>query len=86
MAETDSFQRDKKKNKYEQIVKILDKRIYPELKKNPYYSKHIRKLKGEFEGIYRYRISDYRIFYTTYEEKAIVIMMNISHRKDRYKR
>ncbi len=85
IAETESFQRDKQKKEYKKIVEKLDTRIYPELKKNPFYGKHIRKLKGEFEGIYRYRIGDYRVFYTIDKEKIIVFMTNIIHRKDSYK-
>ena len=86
IAETESFQKDKQKEEFKKIVEKLEKRIYPELKKNPFYGKHIRKLKGEFEGIYRYRIGDYRVFYTIDKGKVIIFMTNIFHRKDSYKR
>jgi mRNA interferase RelE/StbE len=53
----------------------LNNYIYLILKKNPYSGKNIKKLKGEFEGVYRYRIGDIRIFYKINEEKIIIFMI-----------
>ncbi len=85
IAETNTFEKDKKQKKYKKLVKKLEDKIYTQLKRNPYYGKNIKKLKGEFEGVYRIRLGDYRIFYIIDSKKKIVFMLNISHRKSSYK-
>lgn len=44
-----------------------------------------RKLKGE-EDVYRVRQGSYRIIYEVIENKIIVLVLKIGHRKDIYKR
>lgn len=44
-----------------------------------------RKLKGE-EDVYRVRQGSYRIIYEVIENKIIVLVFKIGHRKDIYKR
>ena len=44
-----------------------------------------RKLKGE-EDVYRVRQGIYRIIYEVIENKIIVLVLKIGHRKDIYKR
>ena len=83
IAETKSFQKFKNKidkKKYEKIVNI----VYPQLKSNPFYGTNIKKLKGEFEGYYRYRIGNYRLFYIVEEEKVIVIVTDFRTRQNSY--
>jgi mRNA interferase RelE/StbE len=41
-----------------------------------------RKLKGRLG--YRLRVADYRIIYTIFDDKLIVNVINIGHRKDVY--
>ena len=41
-------------------------------------------LKGKFSGLRKFRIGDYRIIYTVYNNT--VLILRISHRKDVYKR
>ena len=43
-------------------------------------------LSKPFEGLYRYRVGDYRVIFQ-YEEKRLIIVtiMTIKHRKDAYK-
>lgn len=59
--------------------------VYPQLRNNPYFGPNIKKLKGEFENVYRYRIGDIRLFYVIDQQKVIVIMTDIENRKDSYK-
>lgn len=62
IAETKTFQ--KVKNKLDaKLYKNIKEIIYPQLKHNPFFGNNIKKLKGEFEGVYRYRFGNYRLFY-----------------------
>ncbi len=83
IAETKSFLKIKDKidsKIYSKVVKI----VYPQLKENPFFGTNIKKLKGEFEGYYRYRIGDYRLFYLIENEKVIVVVVDLRHRKNAY--
>ena len=46
-------------------------------------TKNVKMLKGEFKGLYRLRVGDYRIIFRTQNESVIIIA--ILHRKDVYK-
>lgn len=46
-------------------------------------TKNVKMLKGEFKGLFRLRIGDYRIIFRTQYESLIII--SILHRKDVYK-
>ena len=48
-------------------------------------NEHIIKLKGN-NPYYRFRISDYRVVFEKFEEKLIILVVKIGHRKDIYKR
>ena len=84
IAETISFEKDKQKEKYKHLNKKLERQVYPQLRENPFWGRNIKKLKGEFEGIYRYRIGDFRILYMIDKKRVIVFMLNIIDRKDSY--
>jgi mRNA interferase RelE/StbE len=43
--------------------------IYPILRNNPFFGVNIKKLKGEYKDIYRFRIGDYRLFYKVNEKE-----------------
>jgi mRNA interferase RelE/StbE len=55
------------------------------LRNNPFFGPNIKRLKGEFASIFRYRIGNFRIFYTVNQEKKLVFILDISHRKDAYR-
>ncbi|MDR1956907.1 MAG: type II toxin-antitoxin system RelE/ParE family toxin [Treponema sp.] len=55
------------------------------LRKNPYFSPNIKKLKGKHDDIYRFRIGDYRLFYKLNENDYLIFILNIENRKDAYK-
>ena len=83
IAQTKEFDKNIKKldlRIYNKIKNI----VYPQLKKNPFYGTNIKKLKGEYEGVYRYRIGNYRLFYIIENDKIIVIITSISHRQGAY--
>jgi len=84
IAETESFQKNLKKINSTKIYSRIKTIVYPQLKKNPYFGPNIKKLKGEYEGFYRFRISDYRLFYSIDNEKIIVFILALKKRKDAY--
>jgi mRNA interferase RelE/StbE len=85
IAETFFFKEKVEKPEFKRFYSKILNYIYPILKKNPFYGKNIKKLKGEFEDIYRYRIGDVRVFYKVEEKEIIVFMIDIEWRKDSYK-
>lgn len=84
IAETKTFAKVKKKINPKLYQKINDV-VYPQLRSNPYFGANIKKLKGEFEGFYRYRIGNYRLFYLIDDKKVFVFVIDLKHRKDAYK-
>ncbi len=42
-------------------------------------------LKGNFKGLYRYRIGDYRVIYVIDQEEKKIIILKVNHRKKVYK-
>jgi mRNA interferase RelE/StbE len=83
IAETKSFQKLKSKidqKVYEKIVNI----VYPQLRANPFFGTNIKKLKGELDRYYRYRIGNYRLFYTIEDDKVLVVITDYKHRQNSY--
>lgn len=44
-----------------------------------------KKLKGKLEGVWRIRVRDYRILYDIDEEKKVVVILGILHRRTAYR-
>ncbi|TGL58710.1 type II toxin-antitoxin system RelE family toxin [Leptospira sarikeiensis] len=85
IAETEQFQNKLKDRQFSHLQKKLTDYVYPILKKNPFFGPNIKKLKGEFDGLYRYRIGKYRLFYLIKDNELLVIFVDIDQRKDSYK-
>ena len=83
IAQTKEFEKNIKKLDSKIYTKIKNI-VYPQLKKNPFYGANIKKLKGEYEGVYRYRIGNYRLFYIIDNDKVVVVVTTISHRQNAY--
>ena len=62
------------------IVRRLLGKLEDELSKNPPRGET---LKGEFDGLFKYRIGDYRVIYTKTQEG--VLILRIAHRKEAYR-
>ncbi len=85
IAETRTFQKKIFKGEYQHHYSRARERLYPQLRENPYSGPNVKKLKGDLSGVYRYRIGDYRLFYTIDTEKKLVFMLDMDNRKDSYK-
>jgi mRNA interferase RelE/StbE len=84
IAETDHFQKKIKSRMFSSLYGKIRDYVYPILRRNPYFGPNIKKLKGEFEGVYRYRIGNYRLFYLIQGSELIVLILDIEQRKDAY--
>ncbi len=84
IAETDAFVRSIKRSD-QKIVEKIRTVIYPQLSENPFFGNNIKKLKGELQGLYRYRVGGHRLFYKIDQGRVIVFMLELKLRKDSYK-
>ncbi len=85
IAETDTFEKKISSLKYKALYKKINDYVYPILRENPFFGPNIKKLKGEYKDVYRFRIGDYRLFYKISDETVIVFILDIEARKDAYK-
>ena len=60
--------------------------VYPRLRSNPYFGPNIRRLQGELKSIFRYRMGDYRLFYTIDPDNRRIYILELQNRKDAYKK
>ena len=82
IAETDTFVSKLSDPKFSKVYKKISDYVYPQLRENPFFGSNIKKLKGDFEGLYRYRVGNYRIFYKIENNQVLVIILDIDDRKD----
>ncbi len=85
IAETEIFEKKINSIKYKSLYQKITDYVYPILRENPYFGPNIKKLKGNYKELYRYRIGDYRLFYKVSEETVIIFILDIESRKDAYK-
>ena len=86
IAETSTFKKRVETRGFQQYYKKLIENVYPRLKVNPYYGPNIKRLKGDLKSVFRYRIGDYRLFYTVDPERKYVFILTLENRKDSYKK
>lgn len=84
IAETPRFEKKAGSAEYRAVCEKARQYVYPRLKENPFFGPNIKKLKGELAGVYRYRIGNYRLFYTVRELNIVVVVIDIAKRKDAY--
>ena len=82
IAETENFRKQINKLNLKKLYAKIENLIYPQLRANPFFGPNIKKLKGEYEGVYRIRIGSYRLFYTIDKQKVIVFVLEITQKKD----
>jgi mRNA interferase RelE/StbE len=84
IAEADQFADKIAENKYKRLYSKIHDYVYPQLRNNPFFGPNIKRLKGSLSGFYRYRIGNFRLFYTIDTNKIIVFMIDVADRKDAY--
>jgi mRNA interferase RelE/StbE len=85
IAETENFFKKINSKKYSHLYQKLIEDVYPLLKNNPFFGINIKKLKGKYKHVYRFRIQNYRLFYTVEDEKKLIFLIDIESRQDAYK-
>ena len=85
IAETETFSKKINSKKFNKLYRKIVEDIYPILKSNPFFGSNIKKLKGAYKDVYRFRIGDYRLFYKIDEQESIIFVLNIENRQDAYK-
>lgn len=73
-------------------LSVLDRVIQKQLKEkiillatDPAQLKNnIKPLKGEYSGKFRLRVRDYRVIFRIEEEKVLIMIIRIGHRKEVY--
>ena len=66
------------------VVSKLRRIVYPQLRRNPHYGPHVRKLRNYSPETWRYRIGAWRFFYEIDESDRTVFMIAASHRGSAY--
>ena len=56
------------------------------LRREPHFGPNIKRLQGEFSDFYRYRLGDYRLFYTIHDEETVVVFADLRSRQASYRK
>ena len=86
--ETQQFEKDLKKLAragHPAVFQKLRQIVYPQLRSNPHFGTHVRKLRNYSPETWRYRIGAWRFFYEIDEDERIVFMIAVSHRGSAYR-
>jgi mRNA interferase RelE/StbE len=68
------------------IQNKLETYVYPQLRLEPHFGLNIKKLRNYKPDTWRYRIGDYRVFYTIDENDCLVLLLVVENRDKAYKR
>ncbi len=85
--ETNQFLKDLKKldkSVQRRIYNEISNIIYPQIKSNPYFGKHIKKLKAYKPETWRYGIGNFRLFYEINDKDKIVDIITVEIRGNLY--
>jgi len=85
IAETKTFSKHVANSEFKQVYGKLANFVYLQLTDNPHFGPNIKKLKGEYEGVYRDRIGSNRVFYIIDENSKLIFMIDNQKRNDSYK-
>jgi mRNA interferase RelE/StbE len=67
------------------IQKKLKEYVYPQVKLEPHFGINIKKLRGYTLDTWRYRIGNYRVFYTIDENDLLVLLLIVESRDKAYR-
>jgi mRNA interferase RelE/StbE len=68
------------------IQNKLKEYVYPQIKSEPHFGINIKKLKGYSPSTWRYRIGNYRIFYTIDDNDQLILLLVVENRDKAYKK
>ena len=86
--ETDEFKEQNQllaRRRGRSIDAKLSNYVYPQLREEPHYGPNIKRLQGYEPLTWRYRVGNFRIFYSIDEAEQIVFILTIDDRKDAYR-
>jgi mRNA interferase RelE/StbE len=85
IAEADKYFDKVNSKEFGRLYQKISEDVYPILRRNPFFGPNIKKLKGKYKGVYRFRTGDYRLFYKIEKFELIVFMFDIESRQGAYK-
>ncbi len=59
--------------------------IFTQLRGEPHFGTNIKKLKGYYPEVWRYRLGHFRLFYDIDENEKVVNILTVEHRKEAYR-
>ena len=68
------------------IQNKLKEYVYPQIKSEPHFGINIKKLKGYSPSTWRYRIGNYRVFYTIDDNDQLILLLVVENRDKAYKK
>ncbi|MGZ6987454.1 MAG: type II toxin-antitoxin system RelE family toxin [Thermoanaerobaculia bacterium] len=86
--ETRQFQRDMEAlgpDVCDRLEKKLRSHVYPHLVESPRFGPNVKRLQGFDPPTWRYRIGDWRFFFSIDDGKQIVSMLAADHRSRAYR-
>jgi mRNA interferase RelE/StbE len=60
--------------------------VYPQIKKEPHFGINIKKLKKYEPETWRYRIGNFRVFYTIEDDGNLVLLLVVENRGKAYRK
>ena len=89
LFETDEFLKSiekLQKNDKALIKNKLNVYVYPQLRSEPHFGINIKKLRGYSTDTWRYRVGNYRIFYTIDKNDYLVLLLVVENRNKAYRK
>jgi mRNA interferase RelE/StbE len=60
-------------------------RCFRQLEQEPRRHRNITPLKGDLAGLFRFRVGDYRVIYAIDDQRQVVEVSKIAHRREAYR-
>ena len=86
--ETETFQEDIERlsrSGLKRIKEKLEEHVYVQLRAEPHFGAHIKRLKNWDPPTWRYRIGAWRFFYEIDDKDKVVSMTAVDHRGEAYR-
>ncbi|MCP4186988.1 MAG: type II toxin-antitoxin system RelE/ParE family toxin [Gammaproteobacteria bacterium] len=68
------------------IQNKLKEYVYPQIKSEPHFGVNIKKLRDYSPNTWRYRIGNYRVFYTIDENDQLILLLVVENRDKAYRK